>query len=143
MTSKKSKFKLSPLNRKDELLCRIDMWGFVSVMLVLLFLLMPLSVVDGKRASADLVGARYSARMPGALKEDALQVMVTRDGNIYFREHGVALEDLPNEVREGLRNGAENKVYIAVDARAKYGEIRAILDKIRLAGIENVAFLTN
>jgi biopolymer transport protein ExbD len=143
MTSTKAKFNLSALNRKNELLCRIDMWGFVGVMFVLLFLLMPLSVVDGKGPSADLVGARYSTRMPGALKEDALQVMITRDGNIYFREHRIALEDLPNKIREGVRNGAENKVYIAVDARAKYGEIPAVLDKIRLAGIEKVAFLTN
>jgi hypothetical protein len=60
--------------------------------------------------------------MPGALREDALRVALTRDGAIYFREHRIALEDLPNEIREGLRSGAERKVYIAVDARAKFGE---------------------
>jgi biopolymer transport protein ExbD len=80
--------------------------------------------------------------MPGALKEDALKVVVTRDGTIYFREHRIALEDLPNEIREGLRSGAERKVYIAVDARAKFGDVPAVLDKIRLAGVEKVAFLT-
>jgi len=111
-------------------------------MLVLLFLLMPLIVVDGKAAAADLVHVRHSIRMPGALKEDALKVVVTRDGTIYFREHRTALEDLPDEIREGLRNGAERKVYIEVDARAKYGGVPAVLDKIRLAGVEKIAFLT-
>jgi len=80
--------------------------------------------------------------MPGALKEDALKVVVARNGNIYLREHRIFLEDLPNEIREGLRSGAERKVYVAVDARAKYGEVPAVLDKIRLAGVEKVAFLT-
>jgi biopolymer transport protein ExbD len=118
------------------------MWGFVSVMLVLLFLLMPLTVVDPRGPAADLFGARHSTRMPGALREDALSVVMTRDGAIYFREHRVAPEDLPNEIREGLRNGAERKVYLAVDTRAKYGEVPAVLEKIRLAGVEKVAFLT-
>jgi biopolymer transport protein ExbD len=142
MMPARSQFKLSALNRKNELLCRIDMWGFVSVMLALLFLLMPWTVVDGNAAAADLVSVRHSTRMPGALKEDALKVVVTRDGTIYFREHRIALEDLPNEIREGLRSGAERKVYIAVDARAKFGDVPAVLDKIRLAGVEKVAFLT-
>jgi biopolymer transport protein ExbD len=142
MTSAKAQFKLSALKRKNELLCRIDMWGFVSVMLALLFLLMPWTVVDPSGPAADLVGARHSTRMPGALKEDALKVMVTRDGKIYFREQHIALEDLPNKIREGLQSGAERKVYIAVDARAKYGDVPAVLDKIRLAGVEKVTFLT-
>jgi biopolymer transport protein ExbD len=118
------------------------MWGFVSVMLAIIFLLMPWTVVHPSGPAADLAGARHSARMLGALKEDALKVVVTRDGNIYLREHHIALEDLPNEIREGLRSGAERKVYIAVDARAKYERCLLFLDKIRLAGVEKVAFLT-
>jgi biopolymer transport protein ExbD len=118
------------------------MWGFVSIMLVLLFLLMPWTVVHPGGPAADLAGARHSTRMPGALTEDALKVVVTRNGRIYLRERQVALEDLSNEIREGLRTGAEKKVYIAVDARAKYGEVPAVLDKISLAGVDKVAFLT-
>jgi biopolymer transport protein ExbD len=142
MASARPQFKLSALKRKNELLCRINMWGFVSVMLVLLFLLMPWTVVDGGRPTADLVSTRHSTRMPGALREDTLKIFVTRDGAIYFREHRIALEDLADEIREGLRNGAERRVYIAVDARAKYGDVGAVLEKVRLAGIEKVAFLT-
>jgi biopolymer transport protein ExbD len=142
MASARSQFKLSALKRKSELLCRIDMWGFVSIMLALLFLLMPWTVVDRKGPAADLVGARHSTRMPGALKEDALQVMVTRDGQVFFRDLHVMCEDLPDEIREGVRKGAEKRVYLVVDARAKYGNTIAVLDQIRLAGIENVSFLT-
>jgi biopolymer transport protein ExbD len=45
-------------------------------------------------------------------------------------------------LREGVREGSERKVYLRADARAKYGEVKAVLDQIRLAGIENVAFMT-
>jgi biopolymer transport protein ExbD len=119
------------------------MWGFVSVMLALLFLLMPWTVVHPRSPSVDLFNARHSTRMPGARKEDALTVVLTRDGAIYFRELHITLEDLPDEIREGLRSGAERKIYFRVDARDKYGDVPAVLEKIRLAGVEKVAFLTN
>ena len=118
------------------------MWGFVSVMLALLFLLMPGTVVDGKGPAADLAEASHSIRMPGALKEDALQVMVTRDGQVYLRDSQLMRGDLAPEIRERVRNGAEKKVYLTVDARAKYVDAKAVLDQIRMAGIENVSFLT-
>jgi len=142
VTSARRQFKISALKRKNELFCRIDMWGFVSVMLTLLFLLMPGTVVDPKGPAADLAGARHSIRMPGALKEDALQVMVTRDGQVYLRGSHLMCGDLADEIRERVRNCAEKKAYLAVDARAKYGDAKAVLDQIRMAGIENVSFLT-
>jgi hypothetical protein len=39
----------------------------------------------------------------------------------FFQEHRVVRADLANEIREGVRNGAEKKVYLVPDARAKYG----------------------
>jgi biopolymer transport protein ExbD len=80
--------------------------------------------------------------MPGAAREDAMQIHVTRDGRIYFGNLQVVRNDLPNLIRKGLHDGAESKVYLAVDARAKYGEVPPILEEIRLAGVGNVAFLT-
>ena len=80
--------------------------------------------------------------MPGALKEDALRVMVTRDGQVYLCDSHLMYGDLTDEIRERVRNGAEKKVYLAVDARAKYGDAKAVLDQIRMAGIGNVSFLT-
>jgi len=39
----RTRFKLSALRRKNEFLIRVDMWGFVSIMLVLLFIFLPLT----------------------------------------------------------------------------------------------------
>jgi biopolymer transport protein ExbD len=65
-----------------------------------------------------------------------------RDGRVYFGNHVVAMEDLPNEIRERVRNGAERKIYLAVDARAKYGDAEKVLDQIQVSGIRDVSFLT-
>lgn len=144
MASARPQFKISALKRKNELLCRIDMWGFVSVMLAILVWTMfglpyPAHAI---RSSVDRAIAAHSNPQPGAAKEDAMQVSITRDGRVFFRDHNVMSVDLPNEIREGVRNGAEKRVYLAVDARAKYGQVEAILLQIRLAGLENVSFLT-
>ena len=71
-----------------------------------------------------------------------MQISVTRDGHVYFRSHRIMLRYLPEEIRQGVRNGAEKRTYLNADARAKYGDTIAVLDQIRLAGIEKVSLLT-
>jgi biopolymer transport protein ExbD len=80
--------------------------------------------------------------MPGAPREDAIRITVRRDGQIYFHDERIMLQDLPEEIRQRVRNGAEKRIYLSMDARAKYGETIAVLDQIRLAGIEKVSVLT-
>jgi len=79
--------------------------------------------------------------MPRAVREDALSVAVTRDGKIYFRNVPISAKNLPDRIREGLKNGAEKKVYLRADARARYGDVKQALIEIRQAGIDNVCFL--
>jgi len=75
------------------------------------------------------------------MRENALSVGVMRDARIYFRNVPISAEDLPDQIREGLRNGAEKKVYLRADASARYGDVKQVLIEIRQAGIENVCFL--
>jgi biopolymer transport protein TolR len=142
MRSAQLQFKLSALRRKNELLCRIDMWGFVSIMLALLFMFLPMTTDTPRSVSVDRPHVYHSASMPGALKEDAIQISVTRDGHVYIRNHRIMLQYLAEEIHQGVRNGAEKRIYLNADTRAKYGDTIAVLDQIRLAGIEKVSILT-
>lgn len=83
-----------------------------------------------------------STLQPAALREDALEVAIARDGVVYFRNHRILLTDLRDALREAARNGAEKTVYVRADARAKYGDIKAVLDQIRQSGLQNITFLT-
>jgi len=85
--------------------------------------------------------ARNSTSLPGALKEDAMVIKVSRDGTVFFRDRRIAAEDLPKEIRDRVQNGAENRIYLAVDARAKYGDAKQVLDQIHLAGVQNISLL--
>ncbi len=121
---------------------RIDAYplvGFAVTLLVIFMVSLPM-VTHG--SIMDLPRTWHASPMPRAVREDALSVAITRDGKIYFRNTAISAEELPGKIREGLKNGAEKKVYLRADARARYGDVKQVLIKIRQAGIENVCFLT-
>ena len=141
MPRQHSRLHLSALRKRNVLLSGIDVWALVGILLVLLIIFM-VNVPAYHGISVDRATAVHSTPMPSATREDAMRILVTRDGRIYFGNHAVATEDLPDEIRERVRNGAERKIYLAVDARAKYGDAEKVLDQIRVSGIRDVSFLT-
>ena len=130
-------------SRIVPLICTIDVTGFAGVMLALLAMFMaPVMVVDVfPRPSVDLPRTTNGHAMPGADREDALVVGITRDGKLYLGGDKVDLDQLPQVIRDRLSYGAERKVYLRVDRHAKYGVVINVLAEVRAAGIENIAFL--
>jgi biopolymer transport protein TolR len=133
--------------RSCRLICRIDVTAFAGVMfaLVAMFLLPATIVIDSPRGAAgaavDLAKTSHSVTMRGANREDALLIAVQRDGRVWFDEDQITSDHLAAAIRERLSHGAEPKVYIRTDMRAKYGTVIEVLDGVRSAGIENIAFL--
>jgi len=130
--------------RRSQFLNGIDFWPFLSVELVLLMIFM----VSGpsphaNRSPVDFARTEHATPMPGALREDAMLISVTRDGNIFFGTLQIQWSDLPTAVRDSVRHGSERKVYLKVDARAKYGDAVVVIDQIRLAGIQGVGIITD
>jgi biopolymer transport protein ExbD len=109
-----------------------------------IFLCMQLSgamIPQHYSSSVDLATAATASPQPRSLLDKALMVYVTRDGRFYFQFTRVALEELPQLLRTACLRGAERKVYLRADARAKYGDVKTALDQISAAGIQNVAFM--
>lgn len=115
--------------------------------LVAMFLLPTAVIIDSPRdarhVGVDLSKAAHSSEMRGALREDALWVAIQRDGRIWFDRDQITPERLPAALRQRLSRGAEPKLYIRADKRAKYGRVLEVVSSVRSAGIEDVAFLVN
>ena len=127
----------------NNLRCRTDFYPLVGVALTLLVAFMlETPTYPHHGVIADLPHSGYASQMPKAMREDAQIVSVMRDGRIYFGNTPMSAEDLPDKFREGLKKGAEKKVYIRADARARYVDVKQVLVEIRQAGIENVCLLT-
>lgn len=118
------------------------MWPFAAVMVAMLFLFIGQVQPHHPRfAPVDWPLVRHGTTQAAAVREDAICISVTRDGSVYFRDMRVLIEELPRAIRQAVRDGAERKVYLAVDARSKYGDTKAVVDKVREAGIHEITFL--
>jgi len=92
--------------------------------------------------SVDLPKVPHSVSMPGALREDRMQVSITRDGKVYFGSEQVVPDSMAGRIQLRLKDrGVERKVYVVADRRARWGTVKTVLDGVRSAGIIRVAFL--
>ena len=119
----------------------MELSGFLAICIMLLFVFM-VQPSSHHTLMADLPLTRHAVPMPNARREDAINVTITRDGKVYFRNYRTTCDDLPHAIQEAVRDGGEAKVYVAVDARARYSDVEVVIDAIRQAGIANVVFLT-
>jgi biopolymer transport protein TolR len=120
----------------------INVTPMVDVMLVLLIIFMVITPMLQKGQSVDMAKVNNPTPMPDADKDDALLVVVMRDGRIYFGTDRVSLDELTNKVKDRLANKAEKQVFIRADMRAKYGSVVDVVDNVRSAGVDDVGLLT-
>jgi biopolymer transport protein ExbD/biopolymer transport protein TolR len=95
-----------------------------------------------KNKPVDMAHTNTARDMQDADKEDAVVVAVTRDGNIFLGNTQVQKADLSGQVKDRISNKLDKTVYLKSDARAKYGDVVAIVDEIRSAGVDQLGLLT-
>ena len=120
----------------------INVTPMVDVMLVLLIIFMVITPMLQKGVSVDMARVNNPTPMPDADKEDALLVVVMRDGQIFFGTDKVSADELANKVKDRLANKADKRVFIRADVRAKYGAVVDVVDNVRSAGVDDVGLLT-
>jgi biopolymer transport protein ExbD len=89
----------------------------------------------------DMAKARHAVPMPGAIRNDAIRILVTRDGAVYFGHTAIHVREITDRVRESLRGNSERRAYLMVDGRAKYGDVEAVVDAIRGGGLWRIGLM--
>ena len=130
-----------------KLFSSIDATAFASIMVVLVFVELivgALAYNPHHGTSIDLPRVWHSVPMPGALREDVMQVSIARDVKIYFGSEQVIPCSMAERIQARLKDrDVERKVYIRADAQARFGAVKTVLDGARSAGILRVAFLVD
>src|SRR5215475_6997938 len=94
---------------------------FASVMAMVVFviLLVFMTIPAYFHGNAvDLPKVLHPIAMPGANREDALKVTITRDGKVYFESDQTIPSALPAKIADRLKDkSVERKVYIVADMR--------------------------
>jgi biopolymer transport protein ExbD/biopolymer transport protein TolR len=133
---------LAKRNEGSKVNSNINVTPMVDVMLVLLIIFMVITPMLQKGASVDMAKVNNPTSMPDADKEDAILVVVMRDGQIYLGTDRIKVDDLTNKVKDRLADKPDKRIYIRADMRAKYGAVVDVVDNVRSAGVDDVGLLT-
>jgi biopolymer transport protein ExbD len=120
----------------------INVTPLVDVMLVLLIIFMVITPMLQKGVSVDMARVNNPRDMQAADKEDATVLAITRDGKIYLGSDTIAIDKITAKVKDRVSDKLDKTVYIKSDARAKYGDVVAVVDAVRAAGVDSVGLLT-
>lgn len=120
----------------------INVTPMADVMLVLLIIFMVITPMLQKGFSVDMAKAANPRQMPDADKEDAVVLAVTRDGKVYLGSGQIQLGEVTAQVTDRISGKLDKTVYLKSDARAKYGDVVAVIDNVRAAGVDSLGLLT-
>jgi len=113
-----------------------------DIMLVLLIIFMVVTPMLQKTHQVDMAKTNTAQEMKKADQDDAVVVAISHDGHIFLGNNEIHKEDLTTQVRDRISNRMDKTVYLKSDARAKYGDVVAVVDEIRSAGVDQLGLLT-
>ena len=114
-----------------------------DIMLVLLIIFMVVTPLLTNGVPVDLAKVTNPIAMPEADKDNAVIVVISRSADIYLGNTRTSIDDISSLVRDRISGRPDKTVFIRSDARAKYGDVVRLVDKIRSAGVDNVGLLTD
>jgi len=127
---------LSPLPHRKA---RIEIVPLIDIMFFLLacMMLVSLNMVQLKGLRLSLPTAATATQEN---KSDFVTLSVKQDGSLYIDKAPITRDALVDELKQRKVDKPDLRIYIQGDAGALHGDVISVLDKVRAAGIEKVAF---
>ncbi len=113
-----------------------------DIMLVLLIIFMVVTPMLQKGVSVDMARVQNPNDMPNADRDDAIIVAVTRSGDIFLGTQKTPRDQITSIIRDRIANRLDKTVFVKSDARAHYGDVVAVVDEVRAAGVDQLGLLT-
>src|SRR5438477_10996560 len=127
---------------RGEVTSDINVTPMADVMLVLLIIFMVITPMLQKGTSVELAKTRNPTNMPDADHDDAVLIAVTRDGKFWLNQDKITIDELSVKINDLLASKMDKTVFVKSDSRAKYGDVKTVVDTIRNAGVDKVGLLT-
>jgi biopolymer transport protein ExbD len=129
---------ISPVPKKKP---RIEIIPLIDIMFFLLacFMLVSLSMIHMKSVKVNLPTATTATP---ETKSDLVNISVDRAGSIFLEKKMVTTTELGRELGRMFQVNPELRVFISGDRESRHGDVIAVLDRVRTAGIQKVAFET-
>jgi len=110
-----------------------------DILLVLLIIFMVVTPLVQKGVDLKLPTALTTVAMPDPLD---VVLYIKKDGTMVLNQEKVTLETLQVQLEESFLTVQDKKLYLKADGDLEYGKLIYIYEKIREAGIESIAIIT-
>jgi biopolymer transport protein ExbD len=127
---------VSPLRHKKA---RLEIIPLIDIMFFLLASFMMVSLTMHKQQTIQ-VNLPTATQAKPDFKPDMINLAVDRRGSVYIEKNPVTLPQLYTTLTNRLAANPNLPVYISGDAEATHGSMVAVLDFVRRAGVQKVAF---
>ena len=119
-------------------LAEINMIPFIDIVLVLLIIFM---------VTAPVIQSGIEVNVPKTqvvreLAEEKLVVSLDKEQRLYLQNEVININELADKIREKLLDPARQSIYLRADEAVPFGSFAVVLDRLKLAGIDNVSIVT-
>jgi biopolymer transport protein ExbD len=126
----------SPIYRKHA---RIEIIPLIDIMFFLLASFMMVSL-DMTKAENIRLNVPSATQVQNDFGADMIHIAVDKSGKCWVAKQPITLSDLYTMLKNRFHQNAQLPVYIGGDADTRHGDMVAVLDLVRRAGIQKVAF---
>ncbi len=126
----------SPVQRRHS---RIEIIPLIDIMFFLLASFMMVSL-QMDRAENIKVNLPSSFQSKADFKPDMINITVDKAGAVWFEKKNIALPELGMVLSNRFRRDPESPVYIGGDRDTLHGAMVGVLQEVRQAGYQKVAF---
>ena len=127
----------SPIQLKHS---RIELIPLIDVMFFLLASFMMVSLQLDRTENIKVKLPRATQARPD-FKPDMIHIAVDKMGGVWLAKKRVSLSDLAVLLKARFRSAKDVPVYISGDRDTQHGYMVGVLQAVRAAGIQKVAFL--
>ncbi|HZK79579.1 MAG TPA: biopolymer transporter ExbD [Humisphaera sp.] len=131
--------KLGAKLHDDNAEARIEIIPLIDIMFFLLaaFMLVSLSMVNLKAMKVNLPTATSSTSEP---RKDVVDISVDKSGGVFLDKKPIGDNEMVRSLLDLAKANPNLRVFITGDQDARHGAVIHVLDLVRTAGIDKVAF---
>jgi biopolymer transport protein TolR len=119
-------------------LAEINMIPFIDIVLVLLIIFMVTAPVIQSGIEVSTPRTQFVRE----ISEERLVVTIDKEQKVYLQNVPVQADELGARIREKLLDPSRQSVYLLADSAVPWGTMVVVMDRLKLAGIENISAVT-
>jgi biopolymer transport protein ExbD len=127
----------------DEVMAEINITPFTDVLLVLLIFMILAALVTPPGFQKNLPDSSNNTPQQKQKKTDNIDVLISEKGVIYVGGKRSDEVRIYSDLAEERRRRGNKHVSLTADVKAPYGIVIRVLDAARIAGLNDVGFVTS